>query len=362
MPQLPTPHADALEHSQKLAAYIVNAMQGKSISFADYMQHCLYAPALGYYVAGAEKFGPDGDFVTAPMISPLFAATLAQFMTERIDGPIQVLELGAGNGQLAYGLLEAFEIAGRECTYAILELSPDCQNKQKNTLSKYLDRVHWLDHLPKEFKGIIVANEVLDAMPVNIFRYQGGTLFERCVAWRDNQFVWVDELINNPLLAKQVRALPLSAQDQQDYTSEVNIILPMFVRSLVEVLDKGSLVFIDYGFLREAYYHPDRSMGTLMCHYRHHAHDDPFLYPGLQDITAHVDFSVVGETAQGAGCEVSLYSQAEFLIHHGLLEIMEAQLQSEDDTGALQLSQQVQKLLQPHEMGELFKVMVIDKG
>lgn len=362
MAQLPVPSTDALHHSQQLSEYIVNAMKGKPISFADYMQYCLYAPALGYYVAGAEKFGPEGDFVTAPMISPLFAATLAQFVVERCKGPIQVLELGAGNGQLALGLLEAFDLADRECTYAILELSPDCQDKQRKTLSKFLDRVHWLDHLPKDFKGIILANEVLDAMPVNVFRFQGGALFERCVGWRENQFTWVDQPIDNPLLAKQVRALPLSEQDQQDYTSELNIILPMFVRSLVEVLDQGTLVFIDYGFLREEYYHPDRSMGTLMCHYRHHAHDDPFLYPGLQDITAHVDFSVVGETAQGAGCEVSLYSQAEFLIHHGLLEIMEAQLQSEDDIGALQMSQQVQKLLQPHEMGELFKVMVINKG
>jgi SAM-dependent MidA family methyltransferase len=361
MTALPIPDKDAIQHSHALIDHIVKEMEGKSLSFSDFMQLCLYAPGLGYYVAGSEKFGEEGDFITAPMISPLFAATLAQFMAERIHGPIQILELGAGNGLLARGLLEAFAITGRECTYYILELSPDCQAKQRDTLSDYLGQVSWLDQLPKHFKGIILANEVLDAMPVHVFRYQGGDLYERRVVWDAHQFTWQDETIDNPLLARMIEALPLSETDKQDYSSELNMILPMFIRSLVEVLDKGTLVFIDYGFLREQYYHPDRSMGTLMCHYRHLAHSDPFLYPGLQDITAHVDFSVVGETAQAAGCEVSLYSQAEFLIHHGLLEIMEAQLQGEDDRAALVLSQQVQKLLQPHEMGELFKVMVINK-
>ena len=177
--------------------------------------------------------------------------------------------------------------------------------------------------------------------------------------WNGSAFVWSDEPMDNPLLSSRVQALNLSPSE--DYISEVNLMLPVFVRSLISILDKGDLILIDYGFERGEYYHPDRSMGTLMCHYRHHAHGDPFLYPGLQDITAHVDFSIVGEVAQHAGCDVSLYTQAEFLIHHGLLEIMETALQSEDDKGALLLSKQVQTLLQPHEMGELFKVMVIEK-
>lgn len=361
MIQFPLPDQDALRHSQAVTEYIIKLMGGKTLSFADYMQNCLYAPGLGYYVAGSEKFGAEGDFVTAPMISPLFAATLAQFMCESIKGPIHILELGAGSGQLAYDLLAAFEVADRPCAYTILELSPDCQEKQRKTLSGYLSQVEWLDQLPKDFKGIILANEVLDAMPVHVFRYRAGELLERRVGWHDNHLIWKDEPINNALLARKVESLPLSDADKQDYISEVNLILPAFVRSLIEVLASGRLILIDYGFLREQYYHVDRSMGTLMCHYRHYAHTDPFLYPGLQDITAHVDFSVVGETAQHAGCEVSLYSQAEFLIHHGLLEIMEAQLHGEDDRAALEMSQQVQKLLQPHEMGELFKVMVIER-
>lgn len=192
MSQLPIPSAEALQHSQLLSQHLVNLMQGKPLSFADYMQHCLYAPGLGYYVAGAEKFGSAGDFVTAPMISPLFAATLAQFIVEQSAGPVHILELGAGNGQLALGLLQAFESISRECTYSILEVSPDCQDKQRKTLSQYLSKVTWLDKLPEHHDGIILANEVLDAMPVNVFRYQAGVLLERCVDWQDNRFQWVD--------------------------------------------------------------------------------------------------------------------------------------------------------------------------
>ncbi len=360
---LPKPSADALAHSQKLVEHIREMMQGKSISFASYMQECLYAPGLGYYSAGSAKFGEAGDFVTAPLVSPLFSYTLAQSIQPVLqETKGSILELGAGNGQMAADILTFLKQQGDDETkYFILEVSPDCQNQQHETFKKQipdlLPRIQWLNKLPENFSGVILANEVLDAMPVHLFCYREQELFERRVIWKDDRFDYVDEPMQDDILRKAIESLPLTKQDKQNYISEVNVMLPIFVRSLIAKLQQGLIVFVDYGFLEDVYYHSDRKQGTLMCHYRHHAHEDPFLYPGLQDITAHVDFTKVGETAMNSGLQVSFDSQAEYLLQHGLLNLALV----DDEKQQLLYSQQIQTLVQPHEMGELFKVMCINK-
>ncbi len=360
---LPTPSSEAQAHSEKLVAYIREAMQGGSISFADYMQQCLYAPGLGYYVAGSQKFGEAGDFITAPMVSSLYSQTIVQSIMPTLketDGAI--LELGAGNGQMAADILLFLQQQGDTSTeYYILEVSPDCQAQQKQTLEKQvpdaLVRVQWLQRLPEDFKGVILANEVLDAMPVHMFRYQKQELLERRVTWQEDSFAYIDEPMQDEVLRLAIAALPLTQDEKQDYISEINLTLPVFVRSLIAKLQQGLIVFVDYGFLQDVYYHADRNQGTLMCHYRHHASSDPFLHPGLQDITAHVDFTKVGEVAMHCGLQVSFDSQAEYLLSHGLLDLAV----TDDEKQQLVYSQQIQKLVQPHEMGELFKVMCLEK-
>ncbi len=362
---LPIPSPEAQAHSETLRARLIELMQGKSLSFADFMQACLYEPGLGYYGAGSRKFGAEGDFITAPLVSPLFAYTLALAtypLIQKTQGAY--LELGAGNGQMAYDILRWLCEQGDQTTpYFILEISPDCRAQQAEKLGEYGDRVQWLDSLPKQFEGVILANEVLDALPVHVFHYKHQLLFERQVAWDKNQFTWVDIPAQDPLILSALQQLNVPTSLREYYLSEIHPTLPMFIQSLIKSMKTGQLVFLDYGFLRDTYYHPDRNMGTLMCHYRHHAHTDPFLYPGLQDITAHVDFTAVGLAAQALGAQVVLYSQAEFLLSHGLLELFQTafdNLGDEAHAERARLSQDIQKLVQPHEMGELFKVMVIE--
>lgn len=365
---LPTPGPDALTHSQRLVERIKSLMETRTLSFSDFMQACLYEPGLGYYVAGSHKFGETGDFITAPMVTPLFAFTLAQASyptIQKVQGAY--LELGAGNGQLAFDILTWLEAHQDVNTqYYILEVSPDCRALQEEKLKRFEGRVKWLETLPKNFRGVILGNEVLDALPVHVFHYAKQKLYERRVGLKGDKFIWVDEACDNPLLEKSVEALNIPEASREHYISEINPTLPMFVRSLIDCLAAGEIIFLDYGFLQDTYYHPDRHMGTLMCHYRHQAHADPFLYPGLQDITAHVNFSAVGNTGQNAGLQVALYTQAEFLLENGLLEHMQEALNmmpaEKQTVQSIELSREIQKLVQPHEMGELFKVMVMVKG
>lgn len=358
---LPTPSSEALALSEHLKSKLLDQARAGSLSFVDFMRACLYEPGLGYYVAGSRKFGPSGDFITAPGLSPLFGLTLAQATYQTVlECQGAYLELGAGSGALARDLLSWLETQGDHSTvYYILEVSPECRAQQKESLAPYLHRVVWLDALPHEFSGVILANEVLDALAVNLFCYKQGALFERRVSVQDDRFIWVDEPMTEGLLKNAVEDLKLPDSIKQDYLSEINPTLPAFIHSLIDSLKTGQLVLIDYGFLRETYYHPDRKMGTLMCHYRHHAHPDPFLYPGLQDITAHVDFTTVGYAAQEAGLEPVLYTQAEYLLQHGILNLLENVSVEADSITRARLTAAVLKLIQPQEMGELFKVMVI---
>jgi SAM-dependent MidA family methyltransferase len=351
---LPRPSDDALAHSERLQQIIKTRLEKDHwITFADYMRMALYEPGLGYYSAGAKKFGASGDFVTAPIISPLFSQCLANFCIKNFPQK-NILELGAGTGVMAKDILLFLEKKHQlPENYFILEVSADLRQKQQHYLQHHIPHLYtmitWLDTLPENFEGIILANEVLDAMPVNLFHYQHNQLFEVGVGVNPNQFVY-DEKPADDALLHAVTALSLNNTD--NYLSEINLQLPAFLTSLSYCLQKGFIVFIDYGFTEETYYHPQRSEGTLMCHYRHYAHTNPFLYPGLQDITAHVDFTALAKAAEANGLEVDYFAnQARFLLENGLLELATAP--------DLATAQQINTLTAPHEMGELFKVMVL---
>jgi SAM-dependent MidA family methyltransferase len=380
---LPAPGADAAQHSASLTESIQRdiAAQGGWISFARFMELALYSPGLGYYTAGAHKFGEAGDFITAPELSPLFGRTVARQVAEIIaQSASNILELGAGSGKLAVDMLAELEqLASLPESYAILEVSADLRARQqtlmRERLPHLLGRVHWLDALPERFSGAIVGNEVLDALPVHLVHWRDSAITERGVALArstppdarlpgglgaaasGNGFIWQERAINDADLlhaAQQIRV-------PDDYVSEICLAARGLVNSLAQRLEQGAMLFIDYGFGTREFYHPQRSSGTLMCHYRHHAHDDPFFLPGLQDITAHVNFTDIAECGIDAGLELAGYtSQAFFLINCGITGLLQ-DTAPENLRDYLPLSAQLQKLTSPAEMGELFKVIALGK-
>jgi SAM-dependent MidA family methyltransferase len=363
---LPQPTDDALAHSRRVVDYIQRtiAAAGGWISFARYMELALYAPGFGYYSAGATKLRGAGDFVTAPEISSYFGRTLARPIADwlaKTEGSI--LEFGAGSGRLALDILSELARRGHlPSQYLILDVSADLRERQQALFRQqgrqFLDRLVWLDALPNSFAGVILANEVLDAMPVHILHWRDESVFERGVASAGDSFTWEERA----LPAGAVRDFAAQLAPGADYISEVNLALPPFLASIGAMLTHGVALFIDYGFLRPEFYHAQRDRGTLMCHYRHHAHDDPFHLPGLQDITAHVDFTAVGEAAEEAGLQVAGYAtQARFLIDNGITDLL-AEVDAREAAAYLPLANQVQRLLSPAEMGELFKVMVLHAG
>ena len=328
------------------------------VSFSEFMDLALYTPALGYYAAGARKFGSAGDFVTAPEMTPLFGQALARQVAQILQQTGgDVLELGAGSGVLASDLLEELDRLGvAPVRYRILEPSAELTERQCRRMQQLpiaLRRlVDWTDVLPQQFTGVVVANEVLDALPVQVVHWSEGGLFERGVAVRDGALVW-DERPADAALRAACEGLPVIAP----YVSEIALAARHLVADLCRRVDRGALLLIDYGFSRAEYYHPQRSSGTLMCHYRHHVHGDPFFLPGLQDITAHVDFSAVAEAGVDAGCRLAGYTgQAQFLLNCGITELL-ARVPADDVATYLPQSTSVQKLLSPAEMGELFKVL-----
>ncbi|MDE2090561.1 MAG: SAM-dependent methyltransferase [Gammaproteobacteria bacterium] len=359
---LPPPTPEALLHSQRLSKRLRDEIAGAggAIGFERFMELALYAPGLGYYSAGARKFGAGGDFVTAPELSPLFARCLALQCAEVLVavGGGDILELGAGTGALAAGMLKELarlqQLPGR---YLILEVSADLRERQRRALTEQapalLGKVEWLERLPSAFTGVIVGNELLDALPVSRFRCASQNFEEYKVAVEGGRFVWhlqpaCAELHATLTALEGTLPQPLV----EDYSSEICTRLPALLYSLADLLTRGAMLLVDYGYPRQAYYHPDRYRGTLMCHYRQRAHEDPFLYPGLQDITAHVDFTAVAEAATAAGLELAGYTtQAHFLLSLGIVE------QAND----WRTAREVQLLTLPDEMGERFKAMAFSK-
>ena len=362
---LPEPNPDARAHSERVAARVRDeiAARGGWMSFARYMELVLYEPGLGYYSAGARKLGQDGDFTTAPELTPLFGQAIAHAAAEVLGtGFDAILEVGAGSGALAASVLEELERLGRvPRDYLILELSADLRERSRDTLAArvphLLDRVAWLNRLPPSFEGLVLGNEVLDAMPVEVIRVTDVGVEQAGVVAREGGFAWDWRRAPDGLVAEVARlSLP------PGYVTEVGVIGAAFLHSLGAVLTRGVAIFIDYGFPAREYYHPQRAEGTLMCHSRHRAHADPFFLPGLQDITAHVDFTAVARAAADAGMEVLGYtSQAQFLIGCGLTDLM-LRVPPEDAARYLPQAAAAQKLVSPAEMGELFKAIALGRG
>jgi SAM-dependent MidA family methyltransferase len=364
--ELPVPSDDARRHSDRLVEEIRAEVQrhGGWISFARHMEMALYAPGLGYYVAGTAKLGAGGDFVTAPEVSPLFGRTLAGQVAEILAHTGGgVLELGAGSGVLALSLLEELQACNRlPDRYRILEVSPELVQRQRRLLTQRLpglvDRVEWIASLPQRFTGVMLANEVLDALPVHLFAWRDEGVLERGVTWKGEGIDWAERSPGPGAPRDAASALRIEVP----YQSEVSVAVPALVRTLAGALDRGVLLCMDYGFGRREYYHPQRHRGTLMCHYRHRAHDDPFFFPGLQDITAHVDFTSVAEAGIESGLQVLGYTtQAQFLINCGIADLL-ARTPAEQAATYLPLAAGVQQLISPAEMGDLFKVIALGRG
>jgi len=372
MQNLPFPAAesDEAQHCQRVTDAIATAIThaGGKITFADFMSQALYAPGLGYYSAGLRKFGAGGDFVTAPEISPLFSQCLAiqcQQVLNQLDEQRVILEFGAGTGIMAAHILQCLQ--AWDClpkNYYILEVSADLQQRQYDTIKAhvpdYIDKVEWLSKMPEQpISGVVLANEVLDAMPVHRFRLDAQDVSEFYVSYEDNAFQWQCVPTESERLITQVERL--RPQLDTGYISEINLSIKPWITSLASSIEQGLVLLIDYGFPEHEYYHLQRNEGTLMCHYQHRSHDNPLILAGLQDITAHVDFSDVAHTAEDVGLHVAGYTnQANFLFSCGITDLLN-QYDPSDTASYLKVAQQSKVLLLPSEMGELFKVIGLTK-
>lgn len=359
---LPPLDPDAAEHSERVARLIRQAIQSSPdgiIGFDLWMDLALYAPGLGYYASGTTKFGstmPTGDFTTAPEMTPVFGHVIARQVEQILHGShaTDVLEFGAGSGALADAVLQALIDSGVQPTYFILEISPDLRARQQTRLQRFGDRVQWLDQLPEQFSGCVLANEVLDAMPVTLVRRDSANpLSELGVTLRGNRFAWASRPLSTDLQSIADTRLPAVPS----YQTEINTRAEAWIRQMGDWLVRGAALLIDYGFPQHEYYHDQRTQGTLMCHFRHHAHDQPLIMPGLQDITAHVDFTAMADAALKGDLDVLGYtSQARFLLNAGLPDVLAAQVSDPRSLSA------IQKLLSEAEMGELFKVLAVGKN
>ncbi len=382
-----TVEAKFKSHSVEVVNYLKHQIKlaGGKITFAEYMQHALYAKDLGYYANNiSNKFGVNGDFITAPMLGQLFAnCIINQFsnlkFSQILNQSFNILELGAGNGRLAYQLVGLIRNLNNNFfknnfnNYLILETSKELIKQQKQFLLasdlnlEDKNKFFWVDELPKNFNGIILANEVLDALPVNLFKIYNQQIYEKFVTVNHNgDFEFVDIVASHDF-SKKIKNLAINQYLYMDgfYSSEICLLLPDFIKSLAVNLNKGAIFLCDYGFLAPEYYHPDRYLGTLMFHYKHFAHHDPFYLPGLQDITAHVDFSVVIDTAISYDLNLEKFSslakflmesniQQAFIKEHKILSTLNVKEQ-------YKLNQEIYTLISPNEMGEIFKIAIFTK-
>jgi SAM-dependent MidA family methyltransferase len=365
--QLPSPSPEAKAHSERVIAHLAGEIEsaGGWISFAEYMGEALYAPGLGYYAAGSRKFGPEGDFVTASELTPLFgrvlAAQLAQVLREAGGS---IIELGPGSGRLAGDVLAALAAQSQlPERYLLLETSAELRERQRRHLAKapaeLRARVDWIDRLPERWRGAVVANEVLDAVPPHLVGRRNGKWYERGVGVEQSELALADR----PLGAGVLRDTAIARfPTDDDYLSELNPAAEALVSTLAQRCERGAMLLLDYGFPAAEYYHPQRSAGTVMTHYRHRALDDPLFLPGLCDLTAHVDFSAVARAGVAGGMELSGYTtQARFLLNCRLLEAL-ARCGDPQSTAYLREAGAVQKLTSPAEMGELFKAIAFSRG
>lgn len=368
---LPEPPDELKQLSEKLAARMRRAMQDAGcISFERYMEMALYEPGLGYYSAGLHKLGSSGDFTTAPELGALFAGCLARQVAETgalLDG-YQVLEVGAGTGRLAAHLLNELQHSAPPLHYFILERSADLRRVQQQLIaqeaSHALDRVSWIDRPPQQsWQGVLIANEVIDALAVERFEINDGAIRQMCVQPLNGGFEWTDQPAP-PALENAVRNVEtdLDRPFADGYRSEIQPRLATWLQGLTESMAAGLALFIDYGYPRSEYYSEQRRDGTVMCHYRHRAHDDVFFHPGLQDITAWVDFTALAEAADHCELEVEGYtSQAMFLLGCGLDRVLAEKTAASED-GGLALGAETRQLTLPGMMGERFQVMGLGRG
>lgn len=333
---------------------------GGAIDFARYMELVLYAPGLGYYSGGAQKFGPAGDFITAPEVSPLFGRCVARQVAEVLGlvGDGAVLELGAGSGALAAAAIEELGRLGVGVEWYVLERSAELRARQEARLGS---AARWLETPPSSFRGVVLANEVADALPVERFRIRRGQAVRLGVGWDRDGFTWREAAVDERIVAA-VDALQaeLGYRLPEDYESELCPLLAPWVHGLAAALTAGLLLIVDYGLPSREYYAVTRNRGTLLCHYRHRAHPDPFLFPGLQDITAWVDFTAVAKAGTAAGLVLEGFTpQAAFLSASGLDQLLAG---ARDERERIRLAQQAKQLVLPGEMGERFRVMGLSRG
>lgn len=369
---LPEPDAETQAHSERCARTIRDAieLQGGSISFGTFMQLALYAPGVGYYTSGNKKFGRDGDFVTAPEVSPVFAGVLARQCAEvfaDIDAPA-ILEVGAGSGRLAVDLMARLDsLDALPASYRILEVSPELAARQRALFDEcaplHAIRVEWLNALPSRHRGVVIANEVLDALPVERFTRRHAVLAHRVTVDDRGGFAIVEADATDELAAAvEVIERDLGQPLPDGYVSEVSLGARAWVHDLLDSVDEGFVFLFDYGLSRREYYATDRSGGWLRCHFRHHAHNDPLILPGIQDITAWVDFTSVAESASGHGAAIAGYTSQAFFLINGGLDAEIAAAEGKTRAEQLELSSAVKMLTLPGSMGEHFKCLGMSKG
>ena len=328
------------------------------IGFDVFMNQALYHQEFGYYRSNKTIFGHKGDFITSPEVSDLFGFCLARQCKQVLDGG-DILEFGAGSGILAAQILfELGRLKSLPKKYFIIELSAKLRFTQKETIKKILpellDRVEWLTELPKEFKGVVIANEVLDAFPVKRISFSNGNFYEMGVDFIDGKFKWVK--LNEPLINS---IIPSSEDFQEGYTTEISLQSGAWIKSIYGLLTEGTVLLIDYGMTGPEYFHPQRSQGTLKCFSKHKSNDDPFIDIGKQDITASVNFSNVASSAKDCGFEISGYTtQSMFLISMGIDDYLKNE---ENEEKRAKIAQEIKQLVLPGAMGEVFKVLALGK-
>ena len=375
--RLPSPSADEREHSDRLLSLLREQIVTHGpMSFAQYMERCLYAPGLGYYSAGKTKFGEAGDFVTAPELGALFGRCVVaavQPVLAMLGDDADFLELGGGSGSFAETVLRVFH-ATRSLPrrYLILEPSADLRDRQRERLAAALPgdvfaRVQWLDRPPEEnWRGVLFANEVIDALPTTRFAIRGGEVYEEHVVLDGEGRLMRSDRPADALVSGAVRHVErdLGGEFADGYRSEILPQLPYWIQAIAGSLQAGVMLFVDYGYVRREFYLPERSDGTLMAHYRHRAHNDPFYLPGLNDLTASVDFTALAEAGNSAGFGVAAYlPQSTFLIGAGLQQAFEdAYEQAPDEASRYRLAQEVKRLTLPDQMGERFQAMLFARG